>query len=288
VRLADLKPAIPLSDGEHCLSVAAAQNSSPGTPAYQISLFVTPDDLPASQQSQVTRLLTQALTTRQDTTVPAGSYYATSFQPITNVTGQRVSIASVPLQGSATIAPFALQDPQIGVPCVGFICPGSFLSGDAYTFTVPEWAVTVTLALRWRFTTASGKVVSDVLFQGDNPYTEVVTFAILFLALDTAGDWTIAQNLAMPSAASQLQDSFCGIGDSILQGAASPGQNGSVTTLRDLGAEGCEWLEQVNGIDQGIFLWRFGVLLAADARTHAAYPQLPLAPPAEIAAVAQA
>ena len=57
------------------------------------------------------------------------------------------------------------------------------------------------------------------------------------------------------------------------------------------GVEGCEF--RVTGgvtpedkrASGGVILWRFGVLLAADSASLAAYPWLPLAPPAEIAAV---
>jgi hypothetical protein len=61
--------------------------------------------------------------------------------------------------------------------------------------------------------------------------------------------------------------------------------------LHDAGAEGCEF--RVTGgvtledkrASGGVILWRFGVLLAADTASQAAYPWLPLAPLAEIAAV---
>ena len=40
-----------------------------------------------------------------------------------------------------------------------------------------------------------------------------------------------------------------------------------------------------DGANAGSFLWRFGVLLAADAEAHALLPYLPLAPPSELSAV---
>jgi hypothetical protein len=283
VRLADLKPSDPLSDGKHCVGYAASRYSPPGTPAFQIYLFLTPNDLPPDQQSQITGLLTRTLTLQQHTTVPVGSYFATRY----NYYGATSQRASVPLRASATIAPFALHNPQIILPCVEFICPGSIPSESDYPLAGHQWAVIVTLALRWRFTTTSGSVVSDVLFQGDSPYTQIIATAHLFLSLDDAGAWTISQNVPVSDVASQLQDTFCNIGNTILQGAASPGPNGTITTLRDRGVEGCEWQTQVNSTEQGTFLWRFGVLLVADAKTHAAYPSLPIAPPQEIAALAQ-
>jgi hypothetical protein len=38
-------------------------------------------------------------------------------------------------------------------------------------------------------------------------------------------------------------------------------------------------------VDQGHFIWRFGVLLAADASAHSTLPALPVALPADLAAV---
>ena len=50
------------------------------------------------------------------------------------------------------------------------------------------------------------------------------------------------------------------------------------------GVEGCLISLQVNDSD-GLFLWRFGVLLAADDGAHAMLPDLPIALPEAIAAV---
>ena len=139
--------------------------------------------------------------------------------------------------------------------------------------------------MRWRFSTASGAVVGDILFQGNDSYTQIETSINLFLSLDTFGDWTISQNAPVPNIVSQLQRATCSIGQNVLTQIVAPGPNGSIETLHDQGAQGCEWRVLVNGIDQGIFLWCFGVVLAADARADAAYSELPIVPPEEIAAL---
>jgi hypothetical protein len=59
----------------------------------------------------------------------------------------------------------------------------------------------------------------------------------------------------------------------------------TIGTLYDRGAEGCELVLKEQSVEQGRFLWRFGVVLAADAQAHATYPELPVAPPEEIAAI---
>lgn len=56
--------------------------------------------------------------------------------------------------------------------------------------------------------------------------------------------------------------------------------------LNDQGARGCEIMLAVNNAYQGTFLWRFGVLLAADTQAHTTDAHLPTAPPDEIAALA--
>jgi hypothetical protein len=280
-RLTDVALAGAPAGDPNCLALAAPANSPAGTPTYQIYISLTPADLPPDQQSQVTSLLTRTWTMQEDLTVPVGSYFATSFQAFTPIGSQR---ATVPLEASASIAPFASQHLESSLLCTGFVCPW-MLSQSTYSFIGHQWAITVTLALRWRFSTASGEVVSDVFFRGDNPYFQVDTFASLFLTLDGAGGWTISQKAPAPDVSISLQESFCSIGENILQAAAPPGPNGGLLTLHDRGAQGCEWQVQVNGIDQGTFLWRFGVLLAVDAKTHAAYPDLPVAPPEEVAAL---
>jgi hypothetical protein len=56
-------------------------------------------------------------------------------------------------------------------------------------------------------------------------------------------------------------------------------------SLHDRGVEGCELGATINRVDGGSYVWRFGVLLAADAQAHSILPALPRASPAEIAAV---
>jgi hypothetical protein len=57
---------------------------------------------------------------------------------------------------------------------------------------------------------------------------------------------------------------------------------GGISTLKDLGVQGCELALAApttpTGQAQGIFIFRFGVLLAADSVAHDAAPALPIAP----------
>jgi hypothetical protein len=59
-----------------------------------------------------------------------------------------------------------------------------------------------------------------------------------------------------------------------------------MSPLHDNGLEGCELaLQTAQGANAGHFVWRFGVLLAADRPAHTLLPSLPLAPASELAAV---
>jgi hypothetical protein len=277
--LNDLQAAGSEQEHKNCVSYSSIPNPRVGTLAFELSIFFTAADLPTGQQSQVTDLLTQALTIQQETTVPAGFYYATKnserYDP-----GQR---ASAPLHATATVAPLAPKDPANLSFCVDFMCPlAPTLAGSNYVLTGHQWGISVMLGLRWRFSTSSGTLVSDVLFQDLDLYDQVQTSASVYLFLNGAGDWAISQYAPVPDLPNQLASSFCAIGENILRGNAPPGEHGTILTLQDQGALGCKWLVQVNNVDQGTFLWRFGVLLAADAKTHAAYPQLAVAPPAEL------
>lgn len=279
LRLSQLPPSGASAGGRDCF---AFLNSS-AEQEYQVNITMTLDDLPPAQQSQITAMLTRTLATERALTVPAGSYIATSFsQASTIITSQRVS---APLQASATVAPFAPWNPADDPLCVGIICPWMPPSGDIYTFSGHQWAITVKLALRWRFSSASGVAISDVVFQEGGVFDQIASPLNLSLFLNQAGNWTISQNPPTPDASNQLQDAFCVTGENILRQATGAGPHISMGITYDQGAPGCEVLVQVNNTGEGIFLWRFGVLLAANSRAHTMYPALPIAPPAEIAAV---
>ena len=53
----------------------------------------------------------------------------------------------------------------------------------------------------------------------------------------------------------------------------------SVSVVNDQGLEGCVMQGSPQSIAAtGTFIWRFGVLLAADPQTHVVLPDIPLAP----------
>jgi hypothetical protein len=105
----------------------------------------------------------------------------------------------------------------------------------------------------------------------------------------------MAQQASVPvfgSIADQLPTTFCSEGSLLLDLHLGQPANSNPNILQDQGIVGCAMsLQQTdsnqpqNTADLGHFVWRFGVLLAADDRAHALAPDLPLASPEEIAAV---
>lgn len=290
IHLSDLQMSGFASSSRNCFASTTpsaepmALNGAVGAPAFQMFISLTPNDLPPDRQSQVTAMLTQALTVQQDLTVPIGSYFATSFAGPTSITSQR---ASAPLRATATVAPIVPQGQGPDSPCVGFICPPAIPLDTAPTLTGHQWALAAVVALHWRFSAASGAPLSQVAFQGENEVSILETSIHLFLSLDSAGNWSISQNAPTPAIAPQLQGAFCSVGEGILNLATGLGATFDIMTIKDQEARGCAMELQANTTNQGVFLWRFGVLLAADKQAHINHPELPIAPPAEIAAVEQ-
>lgn len=269
----------------HCLANPVSHaglfslNGVTGTPAFEAYLTLGLDDLPPDQQNQVSALISQALSMRQDTSVPVGSYFATSFEAPTTIASLR---ASTPLQASVTVAPAVFQG---SAPfCAEFVCSRVIDPAIASSLTGHQWVITVTLAVSWRFRTASGTVASFVPFRVTTKAGSAAETAALFLSSAQAGDWTISQLAPVPNFAGQLQDTFCSTGETILQQGVGYDPSSWIATNSGQGAPGCDIHLYLKNTFQGTFLWRFGVLLAGDAQAHATDPQLPVAPPEEVAA----
>jgi hypothetical protein len=137
------------------------------------------------------------------------------------------------------------------------------------------------MAIQWRFTASDGQI-----FRLASCPTESVR---LLLTYDPQAGWEVDQDGAerlngfgLPAA---LADNICSAGSNILSPLAQVRHYG-VTINHDNRLQGCE-IQAVtaDGASAGRFVCRFGVLLAADAQAHAAFPDLPLAPSGEVAAV---
>jgi hypothetical protein len=241
-----------------------------------LEMLFTLADLPKDQQQQITALIPEEVAAQQTITVPAQSPFVTG---VTSNGQVSTSHLTGPLQASAFLVP-TRQNSQEVPSCQGFICTdsGGFLLGGSLSGQF--WEVTTPVALRWRITQPGGTVVSDVTF----PFASMLT---LYLTYSESTGWQLG--LISPEQLRQvLNQVVCETGAELLGGDAqhfSDQLYWGVISLHDRGVKGCELSLQLNSQDQGHFVWRFGALLAADAKAHLTLPLLPMASPADLAAV---
>ncbi len=240
-----------------------------------LEMLFTLNDLPAAQQQQIGALIADDITAQQTLTAPAQSVIVAGL----NQDGTpRTRLAAGTLSASVFLVAGA-QLLRRGLFCASVLCVGSGgYSADAAA-SAQVWQVLTPIALRWRFTTASGQVVSDVTFPAFS------TLLILDLTYQPATGWRLA---SPPNLSEQLSQLVCATGVQALtlaQTNALGGDGWVVSVLRDQGAAGCELELAQNAVDQGHFVWRFGALLAADAQAHRTLPALPVASAQELAAV---
>jgi hypothetical protein len=247
-----------------------------GTVVYTVVIDFTAADLPPEQQEQVTTLLAHSITAQQTSRVPAGSYIATRLTPDDSITSQRTATS---LQATAFLSASATG--MVSSSCRWLTCPLYHDLQSSGPYSGKVWAVNVPVALRWRFPTASGRVLGDV------SYPAAGTVLVLLADRPSAG-WSLSSQSAFapfntPDALSTLD---CGTGAQLLQQQLPLGMSVSWSASNGQALTGCQWVAQTyTNAKQGTFIWRFGVLLAADKAAHRLLPTLPIAPQAEIAAV---
>lgn len=249
--------------------------------AYVLDMLFTLANLPAAQQQQITALIPQAITMQQTLTAPAQSTIVTGLNADGTINARRVT---GPLRASVFLVPVTqTYQGQQGTFCNSFVCVDD--TGAPLPHASPSghlWEVSTPVALRWRFTTASGQIVSDVTFPSN-------TMTNLSLSYDAATGWQIVPFPADEGSLSQqLTRLVCATGMQMLfveQARYLSGEGWDEAILHDAGINGCELALTQNNTDEGHFLWRFGALLAVDARAHSTLPTLPIASPADLAAV---
>jgi len=252
-------------------------NGVTAIPDYSIELDFLADNLPQDQQDQINTLLAQSISQQQTTTVPAGSYIATSFNADSTITSQRVT---TPVQATASLVASDNFGPQEPASCTGLICQGGIDPEQYASLTGNVWVISVPVALRWRFTTTAGQVLSDVSFP-------IASLQVTLLAYSPDTGWSIsAQSAATPfTIPDQLNNLDCQTGGMVVQQQTQEPSIG-YNIVDGQGIEGCEIdLLDTTGGANGNFVWRFGVLLAADSTAHTLLPHLPIAPQTEINAV---
>jgi hypothetical protein len=247
-----------ISQTDHCLSTreAVAERGGDLVNTVILGIFLLPDNLPLHQRASALALINRSLVA-QHTTVPTGSYFATSIDQTAMITSQ---IAPAPLQATATFTP--------DTPSTLRIDPA-----NAALLTRPTWGLAFSVALRWRFLDASGEAISNVTY----PATAGIG---LFMAYTPSTGWQLSKGLGedLPS---QLVGTICSAGAQVLQQETGRTFH-SISLPAPATPAGCLIQVQENGNPVGEFLWSFGVLFAADQTAHASLPALPIAPPKEL------
>jgi hypothetical protein len=255
---------------------AITANGVTDTPMYLVEIDFSASDLPPDQQSQINTLLAPSVAKQQSTTVPAGSYIATRFNADNTITSRRVttSLRATAFQAASTnFGPY-------GFSCAGLICRAGTSPERMSTFTGKDWLVAVPVALRWQFTTAAGRVVGDVSFP-------VAFEQEVLLAYSPDAGWSVSpQYVSGPlNAGDTIGNLDCQTGTMVAQEQVQI-MNGGFSVDSGQSIEGCQvFLQDSAGTQRGAFIWRFGVLMAADDAAHRLVPGLPIAPKAEIKAV---
>jgi hypothetical protein len=244
------------------------------------SLTLSAASLPLDQRNQVNSLVSQAISVQQEVTVPAGASIAIDLAPDGTISSQQ---ATEPLQATALLVPMTTPN-QNGFSCTGVICVSS-LGGQTFNPSSASsghlWQIGSFAVLRWRFTTTDGAVVGEVTY----PVSEEIPIT---LAYNAATGWQIAPQSSGQFLQNQLASAVCQTGAEMLQVQQArylSGVGWNVSTLSQRGLVGCEYQLMYNNANQGVFVWRFGVLLAADPTAHNTLPTLPIASPKDIAAV---
>jgi hypothetical protein len=245
-----------------------------------LEMLFTLADLPKDQQQQINALIPKQVTAQQTFIVPAHSWFGSGLAPDGQITTTR---APAPLTATAFLVP-TQQISQPGSSCLGYVCAdaGGFILGGS--LSGQYWEVATPISLRLLLYTAGGQVASDVTF----PFASMLT---LYLSYDGSSGWQLGL-LSQPQLSQDLTQVMCPTGSNMLASLAQRASDQlywTVTTLHDHGLAGCELSLQVdageNPGDEGVFVWRFGALMAASTQAHLTLPQLPLATPADLAAV---
>ncbi len=269
--------------GDSCFIGQASYQLPNGTPApagrsFALEIDFTADDLPPGHADQIAALLSEQSVTAQTIAAPAGSYYATGITPDGVVSSQR---AATDLQGTAIRAP-DLDSAQRS--CGQRICSTSMDWSTLSQLSGQVWAISLPEALRWQFATLSGNIVSDVSYP-------TVDVSQVFLTYTAATGWRVEPEAITPTLTppDQVGNLNCVTGTTLAQQLIYhlyPQLIFSLETQHYQQVAGCEMVPRdSSGTAHGKLIWRFGVLLAGDESAQAMLPDLPLAPPEEIAAL---
>jgi hypothetical protein len=207
-------------------------------------------------------------------TVPAGEYVATGLDAHGRIVSERVAGGwHADLVPTATMLNFSGDLFCTGPACVPL------------TASAAEWVVSAGASVQWQYTTLTAGGASR-----SSPSFEAWSLRLI-LTTDAQGGWEIDQQRSEQlngfSLVLATQALVCRAGSNYLD-AHRPSDQLNSSVVVDHGLEGCELqLTTRAGASVGTFIWRFGVLLAADAQAQALLPDLPKAPASAFTALGE-
>jgi hypothetical protein len=256
------------------------------TPVAFVDLWFTGGDLPADVRAQTLANINATLqAVPVETSVPAGDYIATGQDANGRIISRRTE---TPMRADLLVTATSLDD------------DGKVFCEDSVCLPVPaggsnSWAVSVGVSTQWQFTPLSG---GQALRSALAPPEASLS---MMLAENPVTGWDVDQRsteqlngfglaIALPATACQPGAGYLEARGLAAVGFQEPQDTFvqpplSASTVADHQAAGCKLqLTDTKNANKGLYIWRFGVLLAADAQAHALLPDLPLAPPSEVAA----
>jgi len=263
------------------------------TPAVTVYLSFGGADLPSDVQTRALAAVTETLhAVPLGTTLPAGEYFATGVDGQAHIQSRQAA-AREQADLLVTVSAFDSGGTFCDDPgCVGLQSPAT-----GRVRTRPTWLVEAEMTVEWQFTAINRQAAHSTVYPFYLP-------ALLLLTYDPQAGWQVDQSgteqvngFGLPGA---LALATCELGSSLLSTFTNPQLTANqqpeyqVATVHNNGIDGCELqltrtggtgVTGTDGANTGSFVWRFGVLLAADAEAHALLPYLPLAPPSELSAV---
>ncbi|MGZ3679069.1 MAG: hypothetical protein ACXWQR_10925 [Ktedonobacterales bacterium] len=252
-----------------------------------ITIPFTVADLPAAQQRSVVAVVAQAIDgITFHTTVPAHQYIATGVDAHGHISSH---LTGEQMQADIALVRQTGQEQRMDPTCVENVCAAATMSSTPSDAPGKTWTVAAFVASQWRFTTQTSASVATV---ATSPTSNMLDNEIaVALEYDAAQGWrakgTPTDIFASTSSTLVVVTNLeCATGMALLSAYYARDTSDGGFVIRPNGIEGCEFhLLNSSGKPVASFIWRFGVLLAADAAAHQTIPSLPVAPQAEIDAV---
>jgi hypothetical protein len=263
------------------------------TPAVTVYLSFGSTDLPSSVETRALAAVTKALQAMPlRITVPGGDYLATGVDGQGHILSLQ---ATTPVQADLLVTVSAFDGGESFCDDPGCVSLRDSATGRG--ITRPSWVVDAEIRVEWDFTVNNSHVVHSTVYSYYLPSSLLLTY-------DPQTEWQVdlsnTEQVNGFGLSGALALATCELGASLLSTLTNPllttaqQPEYQVATVDNNGIGGCTLqltrtggtgVTGTDGTNAGSFVWRFGVLLAADAEAHALLPYLPLAPSSELAAV---